>query len=77
MRSSAAPRFATTRRAKVAPSTSRVLSPTLMAALFTAAPAAMAVTAQSSYLVTEPGVELEGADIYGIQNGSAYSVGAP
>jgi MYXO-CTERM domain-containing protein len=58
-------------------STSRVLSRTLMAALFTAAPAAMAVTAQSSYLVTEPGVELEGADIYGIQNGSAYSVGAP
>jgi hypothetical protein len=37
----------------------------------------MAVTPQSSYLVTEPGVQLEGVAIYGVQNPSAYSVGAP
>jgi hypothetical protein len=53
------------------------LGGTLMAALLTASPAAMAVTAQSSLLVTEPGVKLEGTEIYGVLNGSAYSVGAP
>lgn len=49
----------------------------LIAALFTATSPAMAVTAQSSYLVTEPGVQIEGAEIYGTLNGSAYSTGAP
>jgi hypothetical protein len=58
-------------------STSYALGGMLITALLTAAPAAMALTAQSSYLVTEPGVQLEGTDIYGVLNGSAYSVGAP
>ena len=56
---------------------SRALGGTLMAALCTAAPAGMAVTAQSSWLVTEPGVKLEGTEIFGVQNGSDFSVGAP
>jgi PEP-CTERM motif-containing protein len=57
--------------------TSLAFGGALTAALLTAAPAATAVTAQSSYLVTEPGVKIEGAEIFGVQNGSDFSVGAP
>jgi hypothetical protein len=61
----------------VTTSTSLALGGALTAALLTAAPAATAVTAQSSHLLTEPGVQIEGAEIFGIQNPSAFSVGAP
>lgn len=77
MRSLAAPRLATTLEINLTTSTSRALGGTLMAALLTTAPAAMAVTPQSSYLLTEPAVQLEGVAMYGGQNVSAYSVGAP
>lgn len=54
------------------------LGGTMLAALFIAAPAAHAVTAKSTLLVTEPGVKLRGNEIFGIlPNPTVFSLGAP
>jgi hypothetical protein len=58
--------------------TSRALAVAATSTFGAAIPAAYAVTAQSSLLVTEPGVKIEGSEIYGIApNPTAYSLGAP
>ena len=58
--------------------TSRALAVAALSLGAAAAPAAHAVTALNSWLVTEPEVELEGMEIFGISpHPTEYSLGAP